>query len=460
MAKHPISSRRVFLATAGSAALSSCATEVQYLSARASASTIDGVPLCESIDGEGDRDSDARIERPPAPLLLRIREGGLADPRSAITWPARENAPDYRHLAHKAEPLWRFHLTAEVLTRLAHQGGFALPQDMLLFGLRGCKIVDPEEGMATGERIELEIIDPDHKHPHCVIGVWDRSSQTTPIAVFTGSTVPSGFYMFEQLHIPLTTIRFDRPNQDLRIQDEYFRRANLLPCGLYHYAVGDHGVGKQCADAIWAGRGAPPGGLVHKAFRATAGPKAPQGAGPDTPRKDLVLRAITKLEYNIDQVWDYCEPFDNLHPARTNQLLRWNAPPELNIQDASFSSAGCQVIEGDASYNTHRGAWAAFRRRAQRDADKKHFSYMLATGDEAFHLSRSPRARGVEPSLRIGSRGEAVGRLLRELYRRDAGSVFHAHHARDLLMRVRTLKAPVVRLSDLDRVIAELGRAA
>jgi hypothetical protein len=282
-------------------------------------------------------------------------------------WASDAQSPDYRHLnTPRVDDIFTF--TGAVLSTLCQSNRFdaAGGQDEVLFGLRGCRVVEAPGGFTGSAKLSEDI--PDHNDFHCILGVWKRS--TGEIAVFSGSTVPNEVYMQEQV-------------------TKGGRTANLLPTGCYSYQVGTH-------------RGA--SSTVKGALREVG--------------NFVVLRSNDDLVYTITDTWDNCLPGDNIHPAFLDQ----------NSGYPRFSSAGCQTIPGnyDEAKNQHSSAWALFRQAAGLSAgspaseDGRPFVYVLLTGREA-----RMAAAGYGPAdlarLRFGSRGADVEAL--QLGLQNAGAL-------------------------------------
>lgn len=166
------------------------------------------------------------------------------------------------------------------------QRGHTPVVDRVLFGIRGCEIVELSDPKEKWQRhIVLREAIPDHKGFYCVIGVWNRKKNR--VWATSGSTVPNANSMYGQFRSP--------PAKKV---------ANMLPTGLYEYVVGVH-RGK------WGG-----------CFRHAT--KAP------------VLRTINDMSYGTDDKWDTDSrnACDNIHPGLGQ------------VQDVMFSSAGCQTMPG------------------------------------------------------------------------------------------------------------------
>jgi hypothetical protein len=282
-------------------------------------------------------------------------------------WADDTQSPDYRHL-NTPGLSETFTFTGAMLSTLCQYNRFDVTggQDEILFGLRGCRVVEAPGGFANS--VKLSEDKPDHNDFHCVLGVWKRS--TGEISVFTGSTVPNEVYMQEQVI-------------------KGGRTANLLPTGCYPYQAGTH----QGASVT-----------VKGAIREMS--------------NFVVLRSNDDLVYTVTDTWDNCLPGDNIHPAFLDQ----------NAGYPRFSSAGCQTIPGNynQAQNQHSGSWAIFRQAAGLSASSPAsengwpFVYILLTGREGRMV-----ATGYGPAdltrLRFGSRGADVEAL--QLGLQNAGAL-------------------------------------
>ncbi|GJE52412.1 hypothetical protein GOFOIKOB_5483 [Methylobacterium tardum] len=271
---------------------------------------------------------------------------------AAVRWAEDERSPDYAHLVEAPPTGGLFRLNAAALEALSEANDFALPDGArILFGLRGCAIVDGGGGFS--ESVTLRDIRPDHQVARCVLGVWDRAK--SQIAVFAGSTVPNAAAVVSW-----------RAKHD---------RGNLLSTGLYGYIVGTHNGKPGCF-------------LLRKTASVF--------------REVVVRRSSADLEYSLDDMAHVCTPGDNIHPTFFQTT-------------AAFSSVGCQVVVGSASpAGDHRGPWAKFREMAGQvgpaGTPGAPYFYMLLTGAEAALARSAPPRR-----LRFGSSGERVRAMQEKL---------------------------------------------
>ena len=294
-----------------------------------------------------------------------------SDPdREPPEWAALDESNDYAHLVGYAKPASNFDFTAQDLEFLVTRNHFAIPTShrKVLFGLRGC-LISGDDGQ--GEQTEwaashsLTWVLPTHLEPRCVLGVWDRD--TMKLRLFRGSTVPEVSYMF--------LYRYN------------IAGCNLLPTGLYRYAVGTHRATSNNPQ--------------HGAFRQA--------------ERVIVVRTGNDLVYKSNdpgEGWELGAPGDNIHAAHFYQRL---SPPY-------YSSAGCQVIVGSHRGNDVSGPWAGFRESAGLSGtpgvteNGRDFRYLLMTGLEAaLTAERSDKFVRDYDRLRFGSSGSVARELQQEL---------------------------------------------
>jgi N-acetylmuramoyl-L-alanine amidase len=324
---------------------------------------------------------DLYRDRPPEPRLTGPpeRQGGLPDGDERDWYPARAEElselaplvdvgeartadddvnPDLRHLGVAGLDESFAFSTAHV-GRVAALNAFDVARaDVVMFGLRGCRLVDARVEGKWCSSVMLSEDVPDHRSLRCVLGLWRpaRGADAGALAVFTGSTVPNRRWMVAQ-----------------RARGGGVAVANLLPTGLYDYRPGDHRF--------------VPGVFVIQ------------------PRV-VVRRTLDDLQYSVHDVFEEASPADNIHPAFTDG-------------DATFSSAGCQTVAGAwTAKDGHTGSWARFRAAALElagalDASKA-LPYVLLTGREA-RLAAGGAADEALARLRFGSSGAAVVALQRGL---------------------------------------------
>jgi hypothetical protein len=291
--------------------------------------------------------------------------------RPQSTW-VGDRAPDYQHLVGLSLSSAQFELSAGVLTRLAAANAFALNDDqpLLVFGLRGCKMLSGESWSPWAATHRLEAASPAHIDCQCVIGLLRKSDSM--IALFRGTTVPAVAAMYKSL-----------PANG--------GGTSLLPTGLYPYQIG----------------------TLHAGTRA----RQPGILRIDDNHRYCVLRTpddLTFDAYSENDAWTR-GAYHQIHAGGSN-LER----PGSN---------GCQTIPGGYA-NPERtrafGAFAEFRRAAGLvdsddaplpDETRPKYQYMLLTGREAALAYQG--GRGFENGyrrLRPGSSGEAVRNLQRQLF--------------------------------------------
>jgi hypothetical protein len=183
----------------------------------------------------------------------------------STAWAEDVQSIDYRHLGIPGLSQ-AFDFDSVKLARLCTLNRFDVSSaDLVLFGLRGCMVVEGGNG-AFRTSVRLSEHEPNHRDRRCVLGVWSRGSNR--IAVFEGSTVPS-----------LGSVRRQKNNR------RSWNIANLLPTGRYTYRVGTHNGSRRV-----------PGALLQN--------------GPV-----VVLRTFDNLVYETTDSWHLHHPADNIHPA-------------------------------------------------------------------------------------------------------------------------------------------------
>jgi hypothetical protein len=271
------------------------------------------------------------------------------------TWAKDERSIDYAHLGTPFDGS-NFRLTAAHLRELCAANHFEIPssQNLVLFGLRGCRPVDVEE-IGFADSCELQEYEPDHANFRCTLGVWDVKAGR--IATFLGSTVPN----WQGIH-----------HQEANGGHE----CNLLPTGRYDYVVGVHLAGSS--------------NEIIGVFR-------------QAPANYVVLRSEEDHEYRVTDHFEKWEPGDNIHPSRI-------------LKDVAFSSVGCMTVPGQYSKkHGHSGMWAEFRNRAglanhPADQHGRPYTFILLTGREA-HLAANGSPEAKRDRLRFGSTGDLVKKL-------------------------------------------------
>ena len=148
--------------------------------------------------------------------------------RPAPNWPPDNISFDFAHIASLPNSDQPFGLTSAVIQQLLSANSFRPdPQSTkVLFGLRGCTLVDKTDHLDWADAHQVRAIRPNHLDLRCVFGVWDRSNSR--LALFKGSTVPNVDYMEKMI--------------------EGSMRSNMLPSGMHQYVVGPHnGVSQPAA---------------------------------------------------------------------------------------------------------------------------------------------------------------------------------------------------------------------
>jgi len=328
---------------------------------RSALSTDEDLAMTDGELSDGESVSMVRMQTMLSTAMAKKRMGA-----SDAKWAPDHLAPDYRHL-NAAGLSQCFSFAAQNLADLCKGNQFDVTagQDEVVFGLRGCRLLEPVNDFVMSIQLSEDI--PDHQDNHCVIGVWRRSDNK--IIGFQGSTVPNWKYM-----------------EKYRQGQAY---ANLLPTGRYRYKVGTHGASKARPQ---------PGALREEGDM-------------------VVLRTQDDLTYTVHDKWDKGNFGDNIHSGR------------LNLRGVNFSSAGCQTIPGDYDQKNERPlkntAWHNFRKALHLNNEKPgskdgtKFIYVLLTGREARMFSN-----GLDSSawkrLRFGSSGPDVEAL--QLGLKNAGA--------------------------------------
>jgi predicted chitinase len=322
-----------------------------------------------------------------APDDLKLDEEQITRSRMpSVSWPTADaDSPDYAHLQPQGrEPIpgdKRFKLTAADFELLFKANGFDPkgPDTRIVFGLRGCTLIDNADGDNDGtvagvDAVELEETRPNHRQFRCTIGYLNRS--TGKISAFRASTVPNVKFM----------TNYFMWNNGLGGNSN--TGANMLPTGCYVYRMGAHG-----------------GGRIYPALRLT---------NPERLAEDgqvCVFRTKNDLTYKTDDVFDHCMPYDNIHCAYAYD---------------SFSSAGCQTVQGPNG----EGPWGDFQAVLKTVKPNTRFDYVLLTGREASiaHWIRTNGRSGdtelvarMLGRLRPGSSGPAVARLQEKLGMKASG---------------------------------------
>lgn len=278
---------------------------------------------------------------------------------------ADAESPNYRHLG--SGPLAEsFELSADHLMDLCALNDFAVDDTAcILFGLRGCAIVQGEDGRMHPKLILREAA-INHVDCRCVLGVWRPASGT--LAAFTGSTVPN-----------LACVQAS-------VQGG--RNANMLPTGSYGFFVGQHKY-------------------VEGAFRE-AGDR-------------VVVRARRGVRYTTSDAFVAANPGDNIHPTFYYDNTRFSSAGCQTVR-GTVSRMTPQV-----HHDHHDGpGWKTFRALAglsdppSHHDDGRRFRYVLLTGREAGLVALHGRVESLR-RLRFGSKGSRVKAMQKELRLNDDG---------------------------------------
>lgn len=304
----------------------------------------------------------------------------------SVSWAKSDDeAPDYAHLVPNGrEPIpgdKRFTISGADIELLVKANRFDPkgPDNRFVFAFRGANLIDAGDGKNDGivlavDRITLEETRPDHRNFRCTIGYYNRD--TKKISAFRSSTVPNVKYM----------TNYYMWNNGLGGNSS--TSANMLPTGCYVFRMGAHG-----------------GGRIYPALRMTNPERLTEDA------QCCVVRTKNDLTFRTDDFFDVSMPYDNIHCAYAYD---------------SFSSAGCQTIQGPNG----EGPWGHFQAVLKTMKVNTRIDYMLLTGREASlaaWLRDTGRANDEEMvakwlgRLRPGSRSEAVARLQKQLGMEPSG---------------------------------------
>lgn len=185
-----------------------------------------------------------------------------------------------------------FTFSAATLARLSESCAYPLFGEKILFGIRAGKLVDAPYGKWLPE-VTLVENELDGENLRCLLGIWNRT--TGEIALFPASTIPHISWQEKQIATPEKQV------------------ANALGSGAYHYLVGAHEPNHRPFE--------------EGAFRLSrAQPVLAWRFYQSNHQYRLNCATATLSVVN-----------DHIHSAQS----------ELKLDGISFSSAGCQVIEGD-----------------------------------------------------------------------------------------------------------------
>lgn len=254
-----------------------------------------------------------------------------------------------------------FVLSGAMLARLAENMAYPLAQDYLLFGIRAGKLLEGNYGQWLTDAVIAEQL-LDGEQLGCLLGIWNR--QTHKIALFPASTIPHRAWQQKQIEMPEKKI------------------ANCLGSGLYHYKVGAHEP-----------EGRP---FEEGAFRLTREQPAFAWRFYTPSHRFSVENGVPTLSVVNDHI----------HSAQST----------TQIGGISFSSAGCQVIEGDHTPPAApTGFYQTFRILAGQSAQPSPLEIATPYQYLLTHARHLELIAAGENSLRLlqGSRGMNV-RLLQE----------------------------------------------
>ena len=257
----------------------------------------------------------------------------------------------------------RFELNDKAMRRLFENWSVPLPrQELVLFALRGSRLVGKSKGWSASLKLELAPLD--YQHLRCTLGIWDR--KTGKVFAAPGSTVPH---------------RDNVLKAAARKGKMKGRGTNQIEPGFYtDLHKGEHLQGKIMGHAALRQTG-------FRFYRRT------HHAPPYTKRDPLY----------------FSNPYDNLHCA-------WN----LNGVTEGFRSSGCMVVAGmphcprltDSGPN--RGAWKTFHDLVYA-VPQKSFPLLLLT---ATQVKKVLAAKKPTSNLCYGSQGKNVEELQKKLKRK------------------------------------------
>lgn len=338
--------------------------------------------------------------------IIKRVGGKLADLSKAGTLkPPPNQSTDRAHLGgDDTAPGGDFSLDAALLENLARANGFldsftysfrlGAPQaDLVLFGMRGCEIVDPKDVGVFKPSVRVKVGVVDHVRMLCTMGIWDRKANT--VAVFHASTVPHlAFIEVYRIYLALRGRVARTDVASLAATDALLDAStgsnwlsNKLSQGLHIHYIGPH-LNKQ-----------------PNMLRQSDDWFAP------------VARAKSVLGFtNADWESPGSAVCDNIHAA-------YNLNPAAII---SFQSNGCNVISGSVSGGKYSGEIATYRELLSLDklgrkdktivgakANQKFF-YMLLSGAEAYLQSKRPGDVALD-RVRFGSTGARAVALRKQL---------------------------------------------
>lgn len=254
-----------------------------------------------------------------------------------------------------------FTLSSAILARLVESRHYCLSGDIILFGIRAGKLVDGKYGewLTSASIVENPL---DGEHFRCLVGLWDLT--THKIALFPASTIPHQFWQEKQMASPEKKI------------------ANCLGTGAYRYVVGAHEPESRPFE--------------EGAFRLSR--LQPVFAWRFYEQDHQYLLSKGKPTLSVVN--------DHIHSAQS----------DTKPSGISFSSAGCQVIQGDHTPpNMPTGYYQTFRILSGQSAMPsplevgQEYRYLLANISDLADIAAGDQ----EIYLQQGSTGMTV-RLLQE----------------------------------------------
>ena len=256
-----------------------------------------------------------------------------------------------------------FEVNDKAMRHLFENWNVPLPrQELVLFALRGGRVVGEPKGWSSSIRLELAPLD--YQHLRCTLGIWNQ--KTRKVFAAPGSTVP------HRDNVLKAAVRKGKMKG---------RGTNQMEPGFYtDLHKGEHLQGKL---------------MGHAALRQTG--------------HRFYRRSHHAPPYTTSDPLYFSNPYDNLHCA-------WN----LNGEPAGFRSSGCMVVAGmphcprlpDSGPN--RGAWKTFHDLLYA-SPQKNFPLLLLPGVQA---QKSLTAGKPTLNLCYGSHGKRVEELQKNLKQR------------------------------------------
>ena len=253
-----------------------------------------------------------------------------------------------------------FEINDNTMRRLFEIWSLPLPhQELVLFALRGSRILGKPKGWSASLKLELAPLD--YQHLRCTIGIWNQ--KTGKVFAAPGSTVPHRDNVLKAAS---------------RKGKMKGRGTNQIEPGFYtDLHKGEHLQGKL---------------MGHAALRQTA--------------YRFYRRTYHAPPYTKKDPLYFSNPYDNLHCA-------WN----LNGVAEGFRSSGCMVVAGmphcprltDSGPN--QGAWKTFHDLVYAGS-QKNFPLLLLP---AAQVQKTLTSKKPTPNLCYRSQGKLVEDLQRSL---------------------------------------------